>query len=335
MLSISRSSSRHCFSRFVTRPTSCCGSRRRTIVHSHSGDTFPEHSSPSPQSLLHSQTQPQTQPAQLPPFSDIARNLLEGDRDNHHIQYFVCDRFLESLGQESLLQSLHSRLRQMDTDGELKFVLNQISFRTDRVKWIEKRDSQSELRTDDHDNDRCFDDYMSIMLQLQSGLFTAMNEHLVASERPLLQIAEMHDTKRMEVMASCYPSNSAHYDRHIDDAKGTFNRIVTCCYYLSDRVSEEVFRGDTSGGRDGDGLGGHLRLYPASKHRNSPQLQQHIGEPHIDVAPIRDRLVMFSSRDTPHEVRPTFHRRYALSMWLYGHQALSEEQLDRVQGRKL
>ncbi len=223
----------------------------------------------------------------------------------------------------------------MDADGELKFVLNQISFRTDRVKWIEKRDGRSELGTDD--SDRCFDDYMSIMLQLQSRLFTAMNEHLVASERPLLQIAEMHGTKTMEVMASCYPSNSAHYDRHMDDAKGVFNRIVTCCYYLSDQVSEEAFRGDTSGGSDGDGLGGHLRLYPASKPCNSVQVQQHtIGEqPHIDIAPIRDRLVIFSSRDTPHEVRPTFHRRYALSMWLYGHQALSEEQLSRVQGRKL
>lgn len=254
-------------------------------------------------------------------IQDIATHLLKGvkaprttissnnscDNDDM-IQYHVWDHFLESMNQKPLMDALTNRVREMDANNELKFVLNQVAFRTDRVKWIEKNNSSA--------SGSCFDEYMAIMTQLQHELFEAMNQ--IQSQQEL-QISEMHEMKKMEVMVSCYPSNSAHYDRHIDDARGVFDRIITCVYYVSDHVSDqEIEEGN---------LGGHLRLFPSTVVSGDSH--------HVDVAPVKDRLVLFSSRDTPHEVRPTFHKRYAVSMWLYGKQPLLPAQLERIQRREL
>lgn len=92
--------------------------------------------------------------------------------------------------------------------------------------------------------------------------------------------------ERVECHAACYEAG-AFYAAHTDTLRTDDRRVISYCYYLNDAWTEAA--------------GGCLRLWPA---------------PHVDIAPLLDRLVTFRSADLRHEVLPTAERRLSLTGWL-------------------
>ncbi|CBZ54751.1 conserved hypothetical protein [Neospora caninum Liverpool] len=68
--------------------------------------------------------------------------------------------------------------------------------------------------------------------------------------------------------------------------------------------------------------GGFLRLYP--RRRKDVQLREGSAagppdaEPLTDISPVGDTLVLFRSRDMPHQVLPCHRKRFAITLWMTG-----------------
>ncbi|KAJ7304466.1 hypothetical protein JRQ81_012030 [Phrynocephalus forsythii] len=97
---------------------------------------------------------------------------------------------------------------------------------------------------------------------------------------------------RTKAMVACYPGNGMGYVRHVDNPHGD-GRCVTCIYYLNRQWDSKVH-------------GGILQIYPE-------------GRPVVaNIEPIFDRLLIFwSDRRNPHEVKPAFATRYAITVWYF------------------
>uniref|UniRef100_A0A668TCE0 hypoxia-inducible factor-proline dioxygenase n=1 Tax=Oreochromis aureus TaxID=47969 RepID=A0A668TCE0_OREAU len=97
---------------------------------------------------------------------------------------------------------------------------------------------------------------------------------------------------RTKAMVACYPGNGAGYVRHIDNPNGD-GRCITCIYYLNKNW-------------DAKKQGGLLQIYPEGKNVVAK------------VEPLFDRLLIFwSDRRNPHEVRPAYSTRYAITVWYF------------------
>ncbi|XP_061452369.1 prolyl hydroxylase EGLN2 isoform X3 [Rhineura floridana] len=93
-------------------------------------------------------------------------------------------------------------------------------------------------------------------------------------------------------MVACYPGNGMGYVRHVDNPHGD-GRCVTCIYYLNRQWDSKIH-------------GGILQIYPE-------------GRPVVaSIEPIFDRLLIFwSDRRNPHEVKPAYATRYAITVWYF------------------
>lgn len=97
---------------------------------------------------------------------------------------------------------------------------------------------------------------------------------------------------RTKAMVACYPGNGAGYVRHVDNPNGD-GRCITCIYYLNKNW-------------DAKKQGGLLQIYPEGKNVVAK------------VEPLFDRLLIFwSDRRNPHEVRPAYSTRYAITVWYF------------------
>ncbi|XP_075997517.1 uncharacterized protein egln2 [Genypterus blacodes] len=97
---------------------------------------------------------------------------------------------------------------------------------------------------------------------------------------------------RTKAMVACYPGNGAGYVRHVDNPNGD-GRCITCIYYLNKNwdVNEQ---------------GGLLQIYHEGKNAVA------------NIEPLFDRLLIFwSDRRNPHEVKPAFATRYAITVWYF------------------
>nr|XP_046245118.1 prolyl hydroxylase EGLN2 [Scatophagus argus] len=97
---------------------------------------------------------------------------------------------------------------------------------------------------------------------------------------------------RTKGMVACYPGNGAGYVRHVDNPNGD-GRCITCIYYLN---------------KDWDvkKQGGMLQIYPEGKNVVA------------NIEPLFDRLLIFwSDRRNPHEVKPAYATRYAITVWYF------------------
>ncbi|XP_069562524.1 egl nine homolog 1 [Brachyistius frenatus] len=97
---------------------------------------------------------------------------------------------------------------------------------------------------------------------------------------------------RTKAMVACYPGNGAGYVRHVDNPNGD-GRCITCIYYLNKNwdVKKE---------------GGLLQIYPEGKNVVA------------NIEPLFDRLLIFwSDRRNPHEVKPAYDTRYAITVWYF------------------
>uniref|UniRef100_A0A8B9JPD2 hypoxia-inducible factor-proline dioxygenase n=1 Tax=Astyanax mexicanus TaxID=7994 RepID=A0A8B9JPD2_ASTMX len=93
-------------------------------------------------------------------------------------------------------------------------------------------------------------------------------------------------------MVACYPGNGTRYVRHVDNPNGD-GRCITCIYYLNKDWDVKVH-------------GGMLQLYPEGRNVVA------------NIEPLFDRLLIFwSDRRNPHEVKPAYATRYAITVWYF------------------
>ncbi|XDV32693.1 hypothetical protein PO909_003442 [Leuciscus waleckii] len=93
-------------------------------------------------------------------------------------------------------------------------------------------------------------------------------------------------------MVACYPGNGTGYVRHVDNPNGD-GRCITCIYYLNKDWDVKVH-------------GGVLQIYPEGRNVVA------------NIEPLFDRLLIFwSDRRNPHEVKPAFATRYAITVWYF------------------
>ncbi|KAM8853871.1 uncharacterized protein egln2 [Synchiropus picturatus] len=97
---------------------------------------------------------------------------------------------------------------------------------------------------------------------------------------------------RTKAMVACYPGNGAGYVRHVDNPNGD-GRCITCIYYLNKNWDVEK-------------QGGLLQIFPEGKNVVA------------NIEPLFDRLLIFwSDRRNPHEVKPAYATRYAITVWYF------------------
>ncbi|CEL99397.1 unnamed protein product [Vitrella brassicaformis CCMP3155] len=119
---------------------------------------------------------------------------------------------------------------------------------------------------------------------------------------------------------ACYHAKGTFYKRHIDggyDAKTNNGRKITAIYYPNPQDWTES---------DGGALriyGPRRNPYGRSKGGSTPPdgdgSEADDDTPAIqDILPKGDRLVLFRSRDMPHEVLLCHRKRFAVSLWLPG-----------------
>lgn len=121
------------------------------------------------------------------------------------------------------------------------------------------------------------------------------------------QIAEKltHVDWANEAMFAIYPGDASRYVKHVDNSTGTDGRRLTAILYLNKGWQPED--------------GGCCRLFEPKL--SSCQVKH-------DVAPLFNRLLMFWSTDeVPHEVRPTYLDRAAVSVWYFcGRESLGNKE---------
>ncbi|XP_045843944.1 prolyl hydroxylase EGLN2 isoform X3 [Meles meles] len=112
-------------------------------------------------------------------------------------------------------------------------------------------------------------------------------------------------------MVACYPGNGLGYVRHVDNPHGD-GRCITCIYYLNQNWDVKVH-------------GGLLQIFPE-------------GRPVVaNIEPLFDRLLIFwSDRRNPHEVKPAYATRYAITVWYFDakERAAAKDKYQLASGQK-
>ncbi|KAG8448788.1 hypothetical protein GDO86_015742 [Hymenochirus boettgeri] len=104
---------------------------------------------------------------------------------------------------------------------------------------------------------------------------------------------------RTKAMVACYPGNGRGYVRHVDNPNRD-GRCLTCIYYLNQNWDTKVH-------------GGLLQIFPEGRSVVA------------NIEPLFDRLLIFwSDRRNPHEVKPAFAMRYAITVWYFDAMERSE-----------
>lgn len=104
---------------------------------------------------------------------------------------------------------------------------------------------------------------------------------------------------RTKAMVACYPGNGMGYVRHVDNPNRD-GRCLTCIYYLNQNWDTKVH-------------GGLLQIFPEGRSVVA------------NIEPVFDRLLIFwSDRRNPHEVKPAYAMRYAITVWYFDAKERSE-----------
>nr|DBA20832.1 TPA: hypothetical protein GDO54_017575 [Pyxicephalus adspersus] len=104
---------------------------------------------------------------------------------------------------------------------------------------------------------------------------------------------------RTKAMVACYPGNGMGYVRHVDNPNRD-GRCLTCIYYLNQNWDTKVH-------------GGLLQIFPEGRSVVA------------NIEPLFDRLLIFwSDRRNPHEVKPAYAMRYAITVWYFDAKERSE-----------
>jgi len=214
---------------------------------------------------------------------DCIRGLME---DGYGYQ----DDFVD----ENTARSVFKELEFLDFDGKLMDVQQQkmTGYRTDRICWL---------------------NFEALDREKQPGLVTLMKK-MISIPFELNKKCSLYLQASSNFQLACYPK-SGYYKRHVDGGYEDLNngRKITAVFYPND----SWFSGD----------GGHLRIFKRQlnpfqvedlKKQEKEVPEYNKDEVSEEIEPQGGRLVLFRSRDIPHEVLATKRKRYAISLWLMG-----------------
>ncbi|CAJ1370793.1 unnamed protein product [Effrenium voratum] len=199
--------------------------------------------------------------------------------------YGIQEDFLSA----GLTEDVFRELEMVDFDGKLSAVAQQkmTGFRSDKICWV---------------------NFEGLDREKQPGLLELFKK-MISLPFELNKKCKLYLQASGSFQIGCYPKQ-AFYKKHIDggyEAKLNNGRKVTAIFYANKGW----------GAKDG----GELRVY--RRRPNPYQLEQGAEEPkedevEEDIAPEAGRLVLFRSRDVPHEVLSTARKRFAVTLWLPG-----------------
>mmetsp|Transcript_42560 Transcript_42560/g.96103 ORF Transcript_42560/g.96103 Transcript_42560/m.96103 type:complete len:420 (+) Transcript_42560:98-1357(+) len=214
---------------------------------------------------------------------DMIRSLMEQG-------YGFQDDFVD----DSVIQDVYNEIELMDFDGKLTEVQQQkmTGYRTDRIHWLT---------------------YDALDREKQPGL-VALLKKMISIPFELNKKCSLYLQASASFQVACYPEG-AFYRRHVDGGYDETNngRKISAVLYANKSWSRED--------------GGQLRVF---KRRPNPfqvaKAQSEGAEvPDVDqieveeeIEPMGGRMVLFRSRDMPHEVLPCRKKRFAISLWLMG-----------------
>ncbi|KAG5269633.1 hypothetical protein AALO_G00204220 [Alosa alosa] len=124
------------------------------------------------------------------------------------------------------------------------------------------------------------------------GMLMAHIDEAVMHSAANGQLGDYVINGRTKAMVACYPGHGTGYVRHVDNPHGD-GRCITCIYYLNKDWNVKVH-------------GGLLQIFPEGRNVMA------------NIEPLFDRLLIFwSDRRNPHEVKPAFATRYAITVWYF------------------
>lgn len=124
------------------------------------------------------------------------------------------------------------------------------------------------------------------------GMLMAHVDEAIMHSSAKGQLGQYVINGRTKAMVACYPGNGTKYVRHVDNPNGD-GRCITCIYYLNKNWDVKVH-------------GGLLQIYPEGRNVVA------------SIEPFFDRLLVFwSDRRNPHEVKPAYATRYAITVWYF------------------
>ena len=137
--------------------------------------------------------------------------------------------------------------------------------------------------------------------------------------RDLSLIVKLNGVSEIEQQLAYYPDGGAGYDRHVDACNPEYeddcdeHRRLTAILYLNDDWQKQhggalrLWPPGSAGEGEGEGAGADAGGAEAKVK----------AEPHIDIAPIANRVVVFMSSAIEHQVCASFHPRVAITTWFY------------------
>jgi len=215
--------------------------------------------------------------------ADTIRGLMERG-------YGFEDDFVE----DKVLTNIQSELDLLDYDGKLVEVQQQkmTGYRTDRILWL---------------------NYDGLDREKQPGL-VALFKKMISIPFELNKKCSLYLQASASFQVACYPSKG-YYRRHVDGGYDGLNngRKITAVFYTNKSWSRED--------------GGQLRMYKRlpnpfqaakAKGQDAEPPSPESYEVDEEIDPVGGRVVLFRSRDMPHEVLPCQRKRFAISLWLMG-----------------
>lgn len=202
--------------------------------------------------------------------------------------------FQDGFMDENTTLDILQELELLDFDGKLVQVQQQkmSGYRTDRIAWLTLEGLDREK---------------------QPGL-TSLFKKMISVPFELNKKCNLYLQAGGSFQVACYPEG-AFYRKHVDGGYLNLNngRKITAIFYPNSWSPQD---------------GGHLRMYKrrlnpmqiekAKKEGVETPLEDAPDEEDTDIEPLGGRLVLFRSRDMPHEVLRTGRKRYAISLWVMG-----------------
>mmetsp|Transcript_9853 Transcript_9853/g.25918 ORF Transcript_9853/g.25918 Transcript_9853/m.25918 type:complete len:416 (+) Transcript_9853:184-1431(+) len=215
--------------------------------------------------------------------ADTVRGVMERG-------YAYQDDFLD----ENTIDKVFNEMELLDFDGKLVEVQQQkmTGYRKDRIGWYTLEGLDREK---------------------QPGL-QALFKKMISIPFELNKKCSLYLQAGGNFQLACYPTD-AYYKKHVDGGYDDINngRKITAIFYPNQSWSS--------------GHGGHLKMFKRRPNPFQIAKAQKDGQPEPEqaedvveeeIAPKGGRLVLFRSRDMPHEVMAAHKKRYAVSLWLMG-----------------
>lgn len=219
-------------------------------------------------------------------------NIFHGDTIRGLMErgYGYQDDFME----DSVTNDVFNELEYLDHDGKLVEVQQQkmTGRRTDRIYWLT---------------------YEALDREKQPGLSQLLKQ-MISIPFELNKKCSLYLQASSSFQVACYP-RGGFYKKHVDGGYDDLNngRKITAIFYPNKSWCSENE--------------GQLRMfkrqlnpYQLAKAENQVDGAAESGpdEEEEKIEPRGGRLVLFRSRDMPHEVLPCKRKRYGISLWLLG-----------------